>query len=670
MEKLVHRGKDGQIVDVDDFQVAKALLAGEAELLSQEVDAEHLFDVCLRFGRQSTAAAMISHGVPGCVFKGPGSLPPPASTPACGPAEDYDPFEDHPDCHNYWGTSRGRDLRMEDWDAHLRDAKNAAERAAAMPLLRTLLEACRSQAGCSGIVTDEAMAYLLDVAILLGDAELARDCFKHCTCLPLRCWRFRAFCRITGHEHEPSLRAEIREKDILIAAFAAGLKLGHLTVEYPEPPYDPWRQPDSCKHVSLAEAIVLSGDTELWCRVEGLQPQLGPWPKHTKGNEMARFLLERCGGQVRLNSERMQLAERAGLALGTFELRPFRRFSTLSLLDLAILFGQTDCCRLCGPMDIEATIFTVQASLEERPAWEDYPCRRGHSTWYSTSREIHTGRISERQAAAAEALRAALQASFRRAASFAGFGLFQTMRTWSRGKSVPAAMVNLVLTFAAHRPSLLQALEGRAAELPSLGPWWEKSEHQDPESPQVAPTQPASTAEKESGPDQHSTSDLLVAIRNSKSENPHPPLSGDGVVIFRITRKANAEEVDAILFDATGPLWSLHRRVLEAGCEVRPEWSPARALFVPLTQPQLQELEQAQEGNLYEMGKLHLLAMESDGELIKDAFNHAIPRKVRPKLRRETLRMDEEEEDEPLLVVEGGVQTDSSAGYPVYAGMA
>ena len=40
---------------------------------------------------------------------------------------------------------------------------------------------------------------------------------------------------------------------------------------------------------------------------------------------------------------------------------------------------------------------------------------------------------------------------------------------------------------------------------------------------------------------------------------------------------------------------------------------------------------------MYEMGKLHVLALESDGELIKDAFNRAIPRKVRPKLSREAL---------------------------------
>ena len=69
MERFVRRGRDGRICGVDEFQVAKALLAGEAEVLSQEVDSgEHLFDLCCHFGYQSTAAAMIERGVSGCVF--------------------------------------------------------------------------------------------------------------------------------------------------------------------------------------------------------------------------------------------------------------------------------------------------------------------------------------------------------------------------------------------------------------------------------------------------------------------------------------------------------------------------------------------------------------------------------------------------------------------------
>ncbi|CAE7562285.1 unnamed protein product [Symbiodinium sp. CCMP2456] len=704
MERFLHRRRDGRILDVDEFQVAKALLAGETELLGREVDSgEHLFDLCCHFGHESTAAAMISYRVPGCVFKGSHSL---RSPPACESLGSRQALRGVCKCvgrktcrHCSWGISdQKKGLWMEDWDASLQDAKSTAESSAAKPLVRALLEAFRSQAAVEGIDTADAMAYLLDVAILIGDAELARCCAKHCTRLPLRRWRSDELVRNIRDDF-PLFRAEIREEDVLIAALAAGLELQHLTVTF-------WGG-------SVAEAIVLSADTELWQRVEGLQLRLGPWPTHEENSEMADLLLERSDGQVRLSSERMHRAKRAGLALSSFQAEvPFvcqgcgdDGYVRLSLLDLAILVGQSDCSRLCGPMDIVETGFTLQASLEAMPSeWEDEePCSRCGSTSFRIADDWaeSIASLPERRAAAAEALRRALQASRRKTAISAGCGLFQAMQCWACGKSVPIALVDLVLTFAAERPSLLQALEGREGELPPLGHWWEDSEqrvHQDPRSPQpmvesaephaqadslgVAERQPAgaaasssndmqaqpdSTSEKESGSDQDTTSDLLTALRNSKSDN--PPLSGDGVVIFRLTRKAHAEEVNAVLFDATGPLWPLHRRVLEAGCEVAPEWSPIKALFVPLTQPQLQELTQ---GNIYELGKVHLLALQSDAELLTEAFNGELQRSVRPKLRRETPRRDEEEgarDQEPLLVMEGGidgVRTDSDLGYPVY----
>ena len=84
------------------------------------------------------------------------------------------------------------------------------------------------------------------------------------------------------------------------------------------------------------------------------------------------------------------------------------------------------------------------------------------------------------------------------------------------------------------------------------------------------------------------TDDLLVAIRNSRADP--PPLSPDGVICFKLTRKANAPHVNELLFDAEGPLKELHDRVRDAECEVAPDWSPFKALFVPLTQMQLLEL--------------------------------------------------------------------------------
>ncbi|CAE7445292.1 unnamed protein product [Symbiodinium sp. CCMP2592] len=276
MERFLHRRRDGRILDVDEFQVAKALLAGETEPLSQEVDSgEHLFDLCCRFGHQSTAAAMISYRVPGCVFKGFHTLRPPAVEPP-EPQAYVRVFGGVCECEAWnsntcrscsWGFPEDEGDWMEDWDASLQDAKHAAESVAAMPLVRNLLEAFRSQAAFLGIVTEEAMAYLLDVAILIGDAELARSCAKHCTRLPLRRWRYEEFVSIVNDDFPClSLRAEILEKDVLVAALAAALQLKRLTRRF-------WNDA-----VSLAEAVVLSGDAELWQRVQGLQLQLGPWP--------------------------------------------------------------------------------------------------------------------------------------------------------------------------------------------------------------------------------------------------------------------------------------------------------------------------------------------------------------------------------------------------------
>ena len=70
-ERFVRRRWDGQIVEVDEFQVAKALSTAELEFLSHEVDSKNLFDWCLHFNHHRTAAALISYSVPG--------LPPPVA---------------------------------------------------------------------------------------------------------------------------------------------------------------------------------------------------------------------------------------------------------------------------------------------------------------------------------------------------------------------------------------------------------------------------------------------------------------------------------------------------------------------------------------------------------------------------------------------------------------
>eukprot|EP00435_Cladocopium_sp_Y103_P046765 s44_g13.t1 len=144
---------------------------------------------------------------------------------------------------------------------------------------------------------------------------------------------------------------------------------------------------------------------------------------------------------------------------------------------------------------------------------------------------------------------------------------------------------------------------------------------------------------------------------------------------FRLTRMATSEHVARILLDATGPLAELHRRVLEAGCEVNPEWNPVRALFVPITEAQMAELQALSEHG-YELNKTdHLLALQSDQDLITEALRE-ICWKYRPRIAKVgpeaavpgDVQMDQEDmdDDEPLLILESGIRTDSDLGFPTY----
>ena len=143
---------------------------------------------------------------------------------------------------------------------------------------------------------------------------------------------------------------------------------------------------------------------------------------------------------------------------------------------------------------------------------------------------------------------------------------------------------------------LLQS--ARNVQEQSASPVQEQEEERAVDVGQAQPSEPAEAQVAQAAPDVETegqdaehmkpTDDLLTAVRNSRDET--VPLSSDGVLCFRLTRKANAPHVNELLFNIEGPLAELHRRVLEAGCEVAPEWSPVKALFVPLTQAQLLEL--------------------------------------------------------------------------------
>jgi len=153
---------------------------------------------------------------------------------------------------------------------------------------------------------------------------------------------------------------------------------------------------------------------------------------------------------------------------------------------------------------------------------------------------------------------------------------------------------------------------------------------------------------------------MMVAIRDSAREP--APLSGDGVKLFKLIGKKNNPKVDEILLDPDGPLKQLHARVRDAGCEVNPPWSPLKAIFVPCSEQQIEDLIDQR----YELMDHHILALSSDADELDKALRENICKKSRPKLK--TQGPPSDSDDEPRIVETSlHADTDSSLGFPSYS---
>jgi len=111
--------------------------------------------------------------------------------------------------------------------------------------------------------------------------------------------------------------------------------------------------------------------------------------------------------------------------------------------------------------------------------------------------------------------------------------------------------------------------------------------------------------------------DVFRAIMFSK---PDAPVSSDGVIVMRLNKLGSYTEVMTTLTKSdhlSGPI----SRVIDAGCEVRPSWTPA-LLLVPLTQALVEELGM-------ELRPHHIVAREKDKDLVVAALKE-IRSKIRP----------------------------------------
>ena len=66
------------------------------------------------------------------------------------------------------------------------------------------------------------------------------------------------------------------------------------------------------------------------------------------------------------------------------------------------------------------------------------------------------------------------------------------------------------------------------------------------------------------------------------------PLNPDGLVVCRITRKSRSPEVRQAILGSPFTARAV-KSVLDAGCELEPEWADYAMLLVPLTEELVQE---------------------------------------------------------------------------------
>eukprot|EP00913_Durusdinium_trenchii_P029102 g27286.t1 len=383
-------------------------------------------------------------------------------------------------------------------------------------------------------------------------------------------------------------------------------------------------------------AVALTG-TPWTDFVDLLPPPDTPWVPPEE-NDFGEFFLkvDKRGeiGMPYLCKDLLEIAQTAQVPLAAMRLlvRHLDDFH-LSLLDCAILFGQSDCAALLATEGVELShegskLLLQFGVLDAEPA---------------------------RWPAAMAAAHAALSKVWKSEIAAKGIAIYQLMKKLSKGRPFPASLVDEVAAFSMDVPKIIEDLD-----LCQEASAWYKSSQVSPVSPvppkaekiSVHPEdvkfsrgsrEPDATSQSQRDRDAEAVDEkamdaLMMAMRESRGDV--PALNVDGVRLFRLTRMANANHVVDLLFDRLGPLKALHDRVQEAGCSVNPEDNPLKILYVPCTEEQLLELQQlAADG--FELRKdLHILALQEDAKLINQAFRELfqrlhVPRNCRPELKPE-----------------------------------
>eukprot|EP00434_Breviolum_minutum_P032385 symbB.v1.2.028640.t1/scaffold2986.1/size65838/3 len=435
VRSLVLYDDEDQIVGVKEFHVAQALLEGRQEELGQLLPSQwgmvHLFDLCLQFGHADTALTLAMRGVEGCILEdhhlGPISRYAPRPVGICK-CRDWNTCR-----YCCWAFPVDQGIWMEDWDVGLGRVVGVAQMAAATPITRAMLDLCSRDIQLPFSGSPKAMARLLDIAILTGNQKAAVNLSKKSQVRPLRRWALECASEYCWKAAKTALWAGADFQDLMVK--------------------DSWSGED----IPFPQALFLNCKLEDWQEVRHLLPgchdlrgprKLHPW--------CGQFFLgfHEPDGCWKLSVGKIRSADDAGVDLHFFSVAVGRRNDAhsahITLLDMAIWCGQSDCAEACVDRGIEL-------KGDDRTL-----------TWHKRVLRGESLRLDppgldvvpyEAQIAAAAAGRAWLKRSWKSHSSQKGIVLYQMVLKMFKGRSFPMVLVQEILVFSMPVPQIIDQLD-------------------------------------------------------------------------------------------------------------------------------------------------------------------------------------------------------------------
>ena len=449
-----------------------------SELVPSQWGLVHLFDLCLWFGYIDTALALAVHGVMGCKLEDHNLGPLPDASDA-EPSRPDSPWAlySHGGCNCggweicsrcCWGFPVDNGIWMNDWEADLRDAAEAAQEAAEMPLVNGILEIASRDEVLSLTMSDEASARLLDIAILCGNSKAAANLAKASAIRPLRRWRGHGLWWLDDH------------LQVFSAALLAGADFQDLHVPHRKP-VNPLLDIPSVyplREIPLLLLAALDFNSEYWQQLESFYRPKPRWSSSLWFSDLGYLFLSEKPGEggpqhwphpapVPVSLNKVQNGLKSGwdlryveTKLAEREIWTVREDGTFlcrqphaSLLDLAILSGNS------GDADVLATAGVELGEGCLNQLWcACVGLRWGLSIDFNCYLASGSS-ASECKSAASVAARALLRRSLKHAGAEKGAAVYQLLTKKFQPKGVPLALVRHILAFSMEPPQILNQLD-------------------------------------------------------------------------------------------------------------------------------------------------------------------------------------------------------------------